>query len=411
MPALLAALLAAGAQAQTVRVTGAKRVLTVSGDALLAYHLVEPGKTVTATIDGPQVVSLMLRRHSRGHHPGSTQAALDLDGGEVDRFELQAQPFGRYLAGVGFAPGPRTVRQIKLGQGHHRIAVRAIGGAVVVAFQLEAPELQLAAEPLVAQAAPTPAAAPAATPSPAPPKAPEAEPVAPAGEKLGAAPPPAPAPTPAPAARTVSAQAVGSEAPVATVELARPAEAAPEEVKPRKHVLLELRGGSASQTQIGSTGWSAGLDARYFVSERFSVGLGADIYDMSLGTGSVLSSPEAVAPLSLGTSLLAVPIVAEAAYDQPLGSLFTLTLGLGVGGEYQLLDRTVSAGSTMLTPSSADGAAPIGEALAGLAIRAPGGRVGIEVRLSSSLPQNVGGLANGIVVGAFLAEVSYQFLL
>ena len=110
-------------------------------------------------------------------------------------------------------------------------------------------------------------------------------------------------------------------------------------------------------------------------------------------------------------SLLAVPIVAEAAYDQPLGSLFTLTLGLGVGGDYQHVGRTLSAGSTTFAPGSADGVAPIGEALAGLAIRAPGGRVGLEVRLSSSLPQDVGGVASGLVVGAFLAEVTYQFLL
>lgn len=381
-------------------------MLTVSGDPLLAYHLVEAGQTVTATVDGPQVVSLMLRRHSRGRHPGTTAAALDLDGGEVDRFELQAQPFGRYLGGVGFSPGPRMMRQIKLGKGHHRIAVRAIGGAVTVAFQLETAEPQLTAEPLVAKAEPAPEpapVAPAAPPAvqPEPPSAPVTSTVT-SGERLGSE-----APT-APVTRTVSAQPVSPEAPVATVDVAKPDEAKP---AAQKHVLLELRGGSASQTQIGSTGWSAGLDARYFVSDRFSVGLGADVYDMSLANASVSTSPEAISPLSLGMSLLAIPIVAEAAYDQPLGSLFTLTLGLGVGADYQHLDRTLLSKGTTLGPSDADGAAPVGEALAGLAIRAPGGRVGIEVRISTTLPQDIGGLTNGFVVGAFLAEVSYQFLL
>jgi hypothetical protein len=399
---LLALLVATGAEAQALKVTGGKRVLTVSGDPLLAYHLVEPGQTVTATVDGPQVVSLMLRRHSRGRHAGTTAAALDLDGGEVDRFELPAQPFGRYLGGVGFQPGPRTARQIKLGKGHHRIAVRAIGGAVTVAFQVEAAEPQLTAEPLVAKAEPAPEVAPAApvappAPQPEPPSAPVTS-----NDKLGSEPPSAPV------ARTVTAQPVAAEAPVAAVEVAKPEEAKP---AVRKHVVLELRGGSASQTQIGSTGWSAGLDARYFVSERFSVGLGADVYDMSLANASVSSSPEAISPLSLGMSLLAIPIVAEAAYDQPLGSLFTLTLGLGVGADYQHLDRTLQSKGTALGPTDADGVAPVGEALAGLAIRAPGGRVGIEVRISTSLPQDIGGLASGFVVGAFLAEVSYQFLL
>jgi hypothetical protein len=388
--ALLVAALLVGteAQAQPLHVEGGQRVLTVSGEPLLAYHLVEHGQTVTATVDGPQVLSLMLRRHSRSHHGGSTVAALVLDGGEVDRFELQAQPSGRYLGGVGFSPGPRTLRQIKVGPGHHRIAVHAIGGAVVVAFEAEAPELQMPAAPLVA-AAPEPEAPPIAESAPMPPAEPPM----------------------APPARIVSAQPVGSEAPIPpmpNVEMARS-----EETQPvgRKHVLLELRGGSASQSQTGSTGWSAGLDARYFVSERFSVGVGADVYDISLASASVYSSPEAVSPLSFGMSLLAVPIVAEAAYDQPLGSLFTLTLGLGVGGDYQHVGRTLSAGSTTFAPGSADGVAPIGEALAGLAIRAPGGRVGLEVRLSSSLPQDVGGVASGLVVGAFLAEVTYQFLL
>ncbi|HUB09971.1 MAG TPA: hypothetical protein VMB50_23410 [Myxococcales bacterium] len=389
--AVVAVLSAAGlASADGLHVRGGGRVLTVSGEPLLVYHLVEPGRSVEATAEGPLVVSLKLRRHSRSHHGGTARAVLELDGGEMDRFVLEAQPAGRYLAGFGFAPGPEKKRQIKLGPGKHRLSVRALAGSIIVAFSAGDEELEVA--PLVAQAPVVSSASVV-----------RATPENPVATSTGAQ---ATAEEPVPP-KEIEAQPGPSDEPV-HVEQAAPVSKGGRPA----HVLLELRVGSATQTQVGSTGFGGGIDLRYFVARRFSIGLGADAYGVALG-GKLSGSPapEAVGPLALDASVIAVPVLLEAAYDQPLGSVVALTLGLGAGAEYQRISRSATSGTSALAEPVSQGAAPVGEALAGLSIRAPGGRVGVEVRLSSSLPQDIDGVARGAVVGALLAEVGYQFLL
>ncbi|MHB8419487.1 MAG: hypothetical protein ACYDCL_15535 [Myxococcales bacterium] len=385
--ALLAAAAAPRAEAQILRISGGGRALTVSGEPLLAYHLVEHGRAIEASVQGPLVVNLTLRRHSRSRHGGTASAALDLDGGEMDRFVLDAQPPGRYLAGFGFRPGPEKKRQIKLGPGRHRIAVRAIAGSIVVAFSAVEPELEAA--PLVARA-PAPVAAPivASTPSQ-----------------------PSPQPSPPAEGRAASrgeGTSLAEVEPTPSVERETPA---PRLERPPR-ALVELRVGSATQTQAGSTGFGGGADVRWYVARRFSVGVGVEAYDVGLG-GRLEGSPssEAVGPLSLGVSVLAVPLILEATYDQPLGKVVTLTLGLGAGADYQRFNRSVTSGPTALPAAASGGVAPMGEALVNLSVRAPGGRVGVELRIESSLPQDVAGVGRDIVVGGLLAEVGYQFLL
>lgn len=387
--AVAAALSAAGSASAEVRVRGGGRVLTVSGEPLLVYHLIEAGRSVEATADGPLVISLKLRRHSRSRHGASARAVLELDGGEMDRFVLEAQPAGRYLAGFGFTPGPEKTRQIKLGLGHHSIAVRALEGAVVVAFSEGQEELEAA--PLVAQA-PAAAVSPAPAPTQSPPRASPAS-----GDEDDEAVP------------AKIAEAEPTEIAPEPAEVERPGTTTESERPP--HVLLELRAGSATQTQVGSTGFGGGADARYYVAHRFSLGVGADAYDVAFGGKVSGTLAEGVAPLSLGVSVVAVPVLLEGAYDQPLGSALTLTLGLGAGAAYEQFNRSLTAGTSALTAPGSESAAPVGEILADLSMHAPGGRVGIELRLSSTLPQDVDGVARGAVVGAFLAEVGYQFLL
>lgn len=388
LPALLLlgpALAASPALAAKLALHGGRRVLTVSGEPLLAYHLVERGATLTAEAEGPLVVQLRLRRHSRGRQRGQTEAALDVDGGETDRFQLPASPAGRYLAVFGFAPGPEASRTLKLGPGHHVIAVRALGGAIVVALNAKRrPAHEPEVAPLVAEKRPASegglTAAPLVAPRPAPKPVPAVASSAPVS-----------APAPSVATPFVSATPSIAE---------RVASSAPSSSEGR--LLIGLRAGSASQPQTAATGGSLGLDVRYFLAPHFSLGVAADVFGWSLAS--------AAGSLSTGLSVLAIPILLEGVVDLPIYRTLSLSLGAGVGGSYGRFDRSLAAGATHFPVASSSGIAPAGTLLAGLSVAALAGRLGVDARITSTLPQDLPGVAHGLLIGATLAEVSYAFL-
>ncbi len=377
-PSLAVLLVAASASAAPVQVEGRFRSLTVSGEALVHFQLVPSGKTLQAAVTGPLSVAVKLRRHSRGRARGRTEAIVTVDGKAPERIVLPADPAGSYLAGFGFRPGPESVRRIELGAGPHEITIRARGGALAVAVEA-APAL--AAVPLVASAPP-----PAAS-----------------------APPPAAAASPPPVVAAASPPPAAKPAPAATPAVEAAASPRPRgDENPRW--LFELRGGGASQAQLGSAGFSGGIDARYYVVPRISLGLSVDAMGLGFGTASGYPSAQAIHPISRGSYGIGVPILVEGVYDQPLGGPFRLCLGIGAGATDLVLSGSEQAGPTALPASGGGGFSPAAAALAGFFARIPSGRIGVEVRATAALPETSPGVVRGAVPGALLWEVGYQLL-
>ncbi len=393
------------AAAAPVRVEGGKRLLTVSGEPLAVYHLVEKGHSLQAKLSGPLMLHLELRRHSRGLSVGKTEAALDLDGAEVDRFELGASPRGRYLGGFGFSPGPPTKRSIQLGPGTHTVRMRALGGAIAVALTSEPMRPAPAAVPLAQRSPGT--LSPQPLVSSGPQAAPKSSSKASPGPAAPAAPAAASPPQASPPGERLSeaAAAAKAEGPLeAERQLPGPAtEKAPV-------LVLAIRAGSVSQPQLGSTSVSGGLDLLAAVSNHWRIGVGIDVFDLGL-VSLPARVPGAASSLSVGLAMLEVPVYAEAAYDARLASWLIGRLGIGLGGAYVRFDRSASAGSFALATATASGISPLAAALAGLAVPVGMGRVGLGARFLVSPAEDAAGVERATVPGALLGEVSYQIVL